>query len=61
MPDDLTAFFFRFDTVFCINGQNVGVTSSSRCGRHSRLRSSFTICGFHFIFSGWSIFRIFFQ
>ena len=61
MPDDLTALFFRFDTVFCINGQNVGVTASGRCGRRSRLRSSFTICGFRFIFSGRSIFRISFQ
>jgi len=61
MPDDLTALFFRFDTVFCINGQNVGVTASGRCGRRSRLRSSFTICGFRFIFSGRSIFHIFFQ
>ena len=61
VPDDLAAFFFRFDAVFCINGQNVGVTASGRCGRCSRLRSSFTICGFRFIFSGRSIFHIFFQ
>ena len=61
VPDDLAAFFFRFDAVFCINGQNVGVTASGRRGRCSGFQSSFAICGFRFIFGGWGVFRIPFQ
>ena len=61
MPDDLAAFFFRFNVIFGINGQNIGITASGRCGRRGGLRSSFNICGFRFFFSGWGIFRIFFK
>ena len=61
MPDDLAAFFFRFNVIVGINGQNIGITASGRCGRRGGLRSSFNICGFRFFFSGWDIFHIFFQ